>query len=168
MKKIAIFFGSSTGNTRLVAEILKSKITEMHVDLLDLYEHSIEKINEYQNIILGISTWGDEEPQEDWMKNFIDLKKIDLAGKTIALFGLGDQGIYKNSFADGLGIVYDSIKDKECKIIGDWSAHDYNFKQSKAIKDGRFVGLVIDEDQQSEYTEYRINEWLNQILPQFN
>ena len=51
--------------------------------------------------------------------------------------------------------------------MGYWSAEGYEFNESKALKDGKFVGLAIDEDNQSELTDSRIESWVAQIKPAF-
>ncbi len=42
-----------------------------------------------------------------------------------------------------------------------------DFEKSNAIVDDQFVGLVIDHENQSEQTDERLDEWLEQIKPAF-
>jgi flavodoxin I len=51
--------------------------------------------------------------------------------------------------------------------VGFWSTDGYEHSDSKAIKNGKFVGLAIDEDNQSELTDERIKKWVAQIKPEF-
>ena len=43
----------------------------------------------------------------------------------------------------------------------------YDFSESKAVKNGKFVGLAIDEDNQSDLTEERVKTWVAQIKREF-
>jgi flavodoxin I len=83
----------------------------------------------------------------------------------VALFGLGDQESYPGTFADALGKLRDSLKHTGCEFIGGWPATGYEFRDSEAIREGMFTGLVLDEENQPELSELRIDEWLKKILP---
>ena len=39
----------------------------------------------------------------------------------------------------------------------------YTFDESASVVDGKFVGLAIDEDNESDKTEERINAWVEQL-----
>ena len=92
------------------------------------------------------------------------LENIDLSGKKVALFGLGDQESYPETFADGLGILYEVLLTTGCRFTGSWPVADYAYERSTAVKGGRFVGLVLDEENQPEKTNPRIDKWLDDIL----
>ncbi len=47
--------------------------------------------------------------------------------------------------------------------MGQWPTEGYDFDASKAVKNGQFVGLALDEDNQSELTESRITTWVAQL-----
>jgi flavodoxin I len=104
--------------------------------------------------------------QEDWDLFLADLKSLKFPGKKIALFGSGDQESYPDSFADALGILYDVLMSSGFNIVGEWPVSGYDFFSSKAIRNGRFVGLVVDEKNQPDLTEQRVDLWLNQIIPE--
>ena len=55
MKKTLVVFGSSTGNCGNFAEIISKKI---NADVVDVNNINAEKLAEYDNLILGTSTWG--------------------------------------------------------------------------------------------------------------
>jgi flavodoxin I len=167
VKPIGVFFGSSTGNCETIAVMIKKKLHNYYVEVHDILETEPSKISEYDNLIFGVSTWGVGEFQEDW-KDFVE--KIDhdfLKNKVIALYGLGDQDTYSESFCDGLGVLYERIKGMDCKIIGSWPIDGYDFESSKATVNGSFVGLAIDEDTQPELTQERVNKWLEDIVGMF-
>jgi flavodoxin I len=166
--KTGIFYGSDTGDTEDVAKIMASIIGVDEVDLCDIGEASVEDFDKYERIIIGLSTWYDGELQSDWEDFFPNLDDIDFTGKTVAIFGLGDQEGYGTWFVDGIGIVYDKIMEKGAKVVGEWATDGYDFDESKAVKNGKFVGLAIDEDNQTHQTEERINKWLKQISGDFD
>ncbi|PVX52602.1 flavodoxin I [Balneicella halophila] len=156
-----ILYGSSGGNTADVAEKIKDAYGE-GVTAIDVADASEENLNG-EFIILGISTWGIGDLQDDF-EDFLDtLKEADLSDKTIALFGLGDQDGYPDTFCDGMGLVYEAVKDNCKKVVGFTSTDGYEFDESISEVDGQFVGLVIDEDNQSELTDGRIEKWVKQI-----
>jgi flavodoxin I len=164
MKKTGVFFGSSSGNTESIAE----KIAEsLDADLHNVANNPSDEIQQYQNLVLGTSTWGVGDLQDDWEGFLPDLEKADLSGKTIALFGLGDAVSYSDSFVDGMGIIYDVIKDKGCTIVGQVAAEGYDFEDSKANQEGKFVGLPLDEDNDSDLTNERLEKWIIEIKSKF-
>ena len=157
----AIFFASSTGNSEEIANKISVALND--IEVFDLAGTKIEKINEYDKLILGSSTWGDGELNDDWEDIWGDFCKLDLSNKTIALFGLGDQESYSDEFCSAMGIIYEQIAKSGAKIIGFTSTDGYYHDSSKAQIDDKFVGLVIDEDNQSDLTDERINKWTNEI-----
>ncbi|WP_026804554.1 flavodoxin [Aliarcobacter lanthieri] len=157
----AIFYGSNTGNCEDVAKKIAKKLG--NIDIFNLDKTKIEKINEYDKIILGASTWGDGELNDDWESAWDDFKELDLSNKTIALFGLGDQESYCDEFSNAIGIIYEHLQEVGTKVVGFTSAEGYYHDYSKAQINKEFVGLVIDEDNQSDLTDERIESWVNQI-----
>ena len=101
--------------------------------------------------------------QDDWYDGVKVLKESDLKEKTIALFGCGDAESYCDTFCDGMGIIYEDIKDSGCTIVGKVSAKDYSFSSSIAVIDGMFVGLALDDINESDKTEERIDAWVSDI-----
>lgn len=157
----ALFFASSTGNTEDIASKIASELGD--IDTYDISTEDINKINDYEKVILGVSTWGEGELQDDWDECWDDFCNLDLSNKTIALFGLGDQDGYGDEFCNALGIVYEHVNSTEANIIGFTSILDYDFEESKAQIGDEFVGLVIDEDNQDDLTEQRIKTWVDNI-----
>ncbi len=164
MGKTAIFYGSTEGNTESVAYKLKDLLGE--VDVFDVASASAEDLENYDNIIFGASTWEIGELQEDW-ETFIDvLDDADFNGKTIAFFGTGDADGYPDTFIDAIGIIYDRIKDSGAKFIGSVETDDYTFDDSRALVDGKFIGLPIDEDNEADLTDERLEKWVGAIKGQ--
>lgn len=167
MEKTGIFFGSSTGNGQLIAKIIRKKLGISNSDVHDVAEAKITDLLLYDNIIMGVSTWGNGEMQEDWKDFVSQLDSVNLSDKKIAIYGLGDQYFYCDNFVDGMGILYEHLALKNCSIVGSWPLDGYRFENSKAVRNGNFVGLVLDEDMQSEFTENRLKKWIKQLKREF-
>ncbi len=163
MKKTAIFFGSTTGNTEGVAKTIAEKL---NAETFDVSTIRASKIEEFDFIIMGTSTWGIGDLQDDWEIFLEDLESIDFTNKTIALFGLGDSISYADTFVDGIGTIYNSVKNRNGKIIGEIETDGYDFEDSTAIINGKFIGLPIDEDNESHKTNTRIEKWVEQLKNQ--
>lgn len=166
MEKVGIFFGSSTGNTESVAESIKSHFGDS-ADLYNVADTPASKIEEYTNVIIGTSTWGVGDLQDD-MEGFVsNLGSVNLRGRVVALFGLGDSMSYGDTFCDGMGHVYEALKGKGCDIVGEVSTDGYEFDASHATDGGDFVGLALDEDNQSDLTAGRIDAWVGVLKSRF-
>ena len=165
MKKVGIFFGSTSGTTKAAAESIQKAVGK-DAEIHNIKGIDPEVIATYTNVIFGTSAWGIGDMQDDW-EDFVDsLNEIDFTGKKIALFGLGDQHEYPESFVDGLGTLYCRLPQKD-GVVGLWPTDGYKFYFSLAEKDGSFVGLVIDDHHQPEMTEERIQTWVKQLKKEF-
>lgn len=162
MANIGIFYGSMTGNTQGVAEKIQA-IFGQDADMYSIADVAADTLNMYQYLLLGSSTWGIGELQDDWYDGLEKLDKVDLSNKTVALFGTGDPDGYPDSFVDAIGILYEKVIAKGAAVVGFWPTDGYEYDASKAEKDRRFVGLVIDENNQSHLTEERINKWVEEL-----
>ena len=163
MKKTAIFYGSSTGTTEAVANLLASKLGIAPADVHDAGKLTADLAGSYDVLILGTSTWGYGELQDDWNDAVETLKKMDLSGKTVALFGCGDSESYSDTFCDGMGILYEDLKDSQCKFIGFVPDTDYTYNSSVSAVDGHFVGLAIDDVNEGDKTDERVSAWTDEI-----
>ena len=66
-----------------------------------------------------------------------------------------------------MGILEEKITGLGGTTIGSWSTEGYDHEDSKAVKDGKFVGLALDDDNQSDLTDGRIKEWVKQLKTEF-
>ena len=161
MGSTAIFYGSTEGNTEAVAGKLKDLLGD--VDVYNVDSASADDMQKYDSLILAASTWEIGELQEDW-ESFIDvLDDVDFNGKTVAFLGTGDADGYPDTFVDAIGIIYERIADSGAKFIGQVDPDDYTFDESRAIVDGKFIGLPIDEDNESDLTDERLAKWVAMI-----
>lgn len=168
MEKIGLFYGSDTGNTESIALKIREKISVENVYIIDMYDAKVEDFATYDKIILGLSTWHDGQLQSDWDTFYDQFKEVDFSGKTVALFGLGDQFVYCDYFIDGVGIIAEIVLNNGGKIVGKWPTKGYEHTESKAeITEGEFIGLALDEDNQFDQTEERLEQWVAQIKKEF-
>lgn len=169
MAEIGLFFGSDEGNTESVAQRIQQCMGETLVDVLDIGDATQLDFTRYDKLILGIPTWDFGQIQSDWDDFWNDLQAVDFTGKTVALFGLGDQFGYGDFFLDAMGMLHDVVVANGATIIGHWPTDGYEFDASKAKIEGDdfFVGLGLDEDQQEALTNGRIVQWCEQVALQF-
>jgi flavodoxin I len=164
---VGIFYGSNGGATQRVAELIKD-ILGVEADLIDIADANIDDFDKYTELILGTSTWGEGDLQDDWDDIFDDFKKVDFSGKVVAFFGNGDQEGYPDNFLDGMGTLYKQAVENGANVIGDgWSKDGYDFESSTAIVDDAFVGLAVDEDNQDDLTVSRVTQWVDGIKEYF-
>lgn len=168
MSKIGLFYASSTGNTEKIAQLIKEKMSNSEIDLHDVAKAVGNAMEKYDLIIIGVSTWGEGELQDDWEDYIHNLDSINFSQKTVAMFGLGDQEEYYDNFLDAMGTIYYKILEHGANVIGSWSTDGYDFEESTAVNSGEFVGLALDEDNQYDLTNERIDRWIEQITPYFN
>ncbi|OHC64660.1 MAG: flavodoxin [Rhodocyclales bacterium GWA2_65_19] len=169
--KIGIYFGTDTGRTRRVAKQIAQKLGERAATPLNITRVSVEQFLAHEVLILGTPTYGDGElpglsaglALESWEEFLPRLQGRDMAGKTVALFGLGEQEKYGGEFVDGLILLHDAVLACGARVIGAWPAEGYRFKASQALIDGRFVGLALDQVSQTALSEDRIDAWLAQL-----
>lgn len=157
----AIYYATSTGNTEDIAKDINEKIG--NIDIYDIANDGFKNIKNYDKLIFGISTWGSGDLQDDWESLWDDFISIDFSNKTIALFALGDQDSYEDEFVNALGTLYEHLRHTSANIIGFTSVNGYEHEESTAQIGEKFVGLVIDEDNQDDLTQDRINSWVDEI-----
>lgn len=171
MSTIGIFFGTDTGKTRKVAKLIKAKLGDRADDPVNINRASLADLLAYEVLILGTPTLGDgqlpgleaECMSESWAEFADELANADLSGKTVALFGLGDQESYPDAFVNALGELYDIVSEAGATVVGAWPAEGYAFTESSALEGGRFVGLVLDQDNQQAMTEERVTRWVSEL-----
>ncbi|MGL6162607.1 flavodoxin FldB [Microbulbifer sp.] len=166
---IGLFYGSSTCYTEMAAEKIRERLGAEWVDLHNIADGDIAAVENYDFLIFGIPTWDYGELQEDWENCWDELAQLDLHGKTAALFGLGDQEGYPQWFQDALGYLHAQVVTLGARAVGYWPAEGYQFEESKGLtEDGsRFVGLALDEENEFELSDERIDQWCAQVMREF-
>ncbi|MEA5451454.1 flavodoxin FldA [Leptolyngbya sp. CCNP1308] len=169
MTQIGLFFGTQTGNTQTIAEAIQSEFGgDGVVTLQDVADASPDDFADYPYLIIGCPTWNIGELQSDWEGLYDELDEIDFSGKQVAYFGVGDQVGYADNFQDAMGILAEKITGLGATTVGQWPTDGYEFDSSKAVQDGKFVGLALDEDNQPELTSDRIKTWVAQLKSAFD
>lgn len=173
MAKIGIFFGSDTGRTRKVAKYIAKQLGELAADPVNVNKATVDDFLSYDALIIGTPTLGEGElpglesgaQNESWAEFLPQLDGADMSGKVVAIYGLGDQDKYGNEFCDAMSFLYDTVTTCGATVVGPWPTEGYEFKVSQAVIDGQFVGLALDNDNQANLTDERVNTWLEQIKP---
>lgn len=167
---VALFYGSSTCYTEMAGEKIRQQIGEALVDIFNIHDEPIATALYYDYLIMGIPTWDYGELQEDWEEIWDELDELDFSGKTVALYGLGDQIGYPEWFLDALGYLYHKLVKQGAHLVGKWPAEGYRFESSKALTpDGDyFVGLALDEENEFHLSQERIDRWCAQVITAFN
>jgi len=162
MKKTLIVYGSTTGSCREYAEKIAAKLNAEVADVTNL---DTKKLAEYDNLLLGTSSWGAGEMQDDWYGGVKILKDSDLSGKTVALFGCGDSEGYSDTFCGGMSELYAAVAGSGAQVVGKVDASTYTYDDSESVVDGNFVGLALDINEEDAKTEERISNWIDDIRP---
>jgi len=168
--KIGLFYGSTTCYTEIAAEKIQATIGADLIELHNLKDEPLAHCLDYDFIIFGISTWDYGELQEDWESSWQNIADLDLSEKTIALYGMGDQIGYTEWLQDALGMLHEQVATQGARLIGYWPNKGYEFSASKALSADKshFVGLSLDEDNQYELSEQRIEQWCEQVLIEYS
>jgi len=159
MDKVKVIYGSSNGNTREAAMLIANELGGSAINVAGANAGDFDA----ELVVLGTSTWGIGELQDDWIAGLALLDTVDWSGKKVALFGLGDQDGFGDSYLDGLRELYDRLQANHATVIGHWSTEGYCHHSSRAEMNGEFVGLALDADNQPNLTEARIKEWCRQL-----
>ncbi len=160
MKSTIVVYGSSTGTCQAIAEKIAEKLG---VKALDVTKFDADVVASHDNLLLGTSTWGAGELQDDWYDGIEVLKSADLSGKTVAIFGCGDAESYSDTFCGGMAELYNAAKEAGATIVGSVSTDGYTFDDSEAVVDGKFVGLALDDLNEEDKTEGRVVAWIEEI-----
>jgi flavodoxin II len=168
--KIGLFYGSTTCYTEMAAEKIQTKLNHLVgntcVKLFNIKDCALSKTEAFDILIFGISTWDFGELQEDWESTWQDIAKLNLANKTVAIFGLGDQLGYAEWFQDAVGMLHDELLILGCDFVGYWPNQGYDFIASKALTEDKsfFVGLSLDDENQYDLTDERIDNWCHHLI----
>lgn len=161
--KVMVVYGSSTGNTKNVAEAIKSEMGDSVEYVKNITEIHPADLAQFEKVIVGVPTWHIGEIQEDWGAVLPEIEALNFQGKKVACFGLGDGKGYPETYVDAMAELVEKFEKKGAKLVGLWPTDGYDFKKSKAIRDGKFLGLVIDVENQDHLSDKRIKAWVAQL-----
>lgn len=173
MTKIGIFFGTDTGRTRRLAKDLAKKLGDLADAPVNINKAAPEDLLAFNALILGTPTLGEGAlpgldtggSMESWLEFLPKAEGLDLSGKVVAIFGLGDQDKYGEHFVSALRPIHDWAVARGATVVGRWPTEGYDYVDSDAVEDEHFVGLAIDQHNQAALTEERLAAWLVQITP---
>ncbi|GAA5316482.1 MAG: flavodoxin FldB [Candidatus Pelagadaptatus aseana] len=170
---IGLFYGSSTCYTEMAGEKIQQAFSQTPgapaVDTFNITDTPIVEAGFYDFIIFGIPTWDYGELQEDWEEIWDDIDELDLTGKKVAVYGMGDQEGYPEWFVDAMGYLYHKARKCGAEMVGHWPNQGYEFEASKALTtdQSHFVGLALDDETQFEQSDDRIRQWVAQLHHEF-
>lgn len=166
MKDTIIVYGSTSGNCESVANRIAKALGVASSSVISASNLTSELVGKAENLILGSSTWGSGDLQDEWYDGVEVIKSANLADKTVAVFGCGDSCGFSTTFCEAMKSLYDAAESAGANMIGNVSTDGYTFDDSTAVVDGKFVGLALDEDNESDKTDERIAAWVEAIKPE--
>ncbi len=167
MKNTALIYSFNTKKSGKIAEKIEKEFNDEAIEMVNAEEITGEKFSSYDQMILGVSTWFDGELPNYWDEFVPAIEELDLKGKKVAIFGLGDQKGYPENYQDGMGLMAEILEDRGAEIVGFTSNQGYTYERSRAERGDQFVGLAIDLENQSAKTDSRIAAWVKELKNQF-
>lgn len=164
MANITIIYGSTSGNTESAAKSIASALASHTVSTVEVSSASKASFEEAEVLILGSSTWGLGDLQDDWESAIDTLKSANLSGKKVALFGTGDADSYCDTFVDAIGILYEAAIEAGATVIGQTSAQGYSHSESRAQIDDQFVGLALSDSDSDN--DSKLSAWCEAVAAQ--
>ena len=133
-----VIFGSTTGMTEAVAGKIAQALgcEAVNVNAADAAAFDADLL------VLGSSTWGVGDLQDDWMAK-LDAVKGYFAGKKVAVFGLGDSIGFADSFCVAAETLATTAKDAGATLVGDV--------------------LKLDDTNEADQTDGKIAAWVETI-----
>lgn len=168
MNKTAIIYSFNTKKTGKVAELIKETFDNDMVEMVNAEEINESLFMSFDQIIMGVPTWFDGELPNYWDEFIPDLEDLNLSGKKIALYGLGDQKGYPENFLDGVGLMANILEKRGANLIGFTSVEGYEFESSQAVRGDQFAGLAIDYENQGSMNNERIAAWVESLKQEFS
>jgi flavodoxin I len=168
MNKAGIFYSFNSTKTAKAAEKIVAEFSdEYSIVTVNANDLTVELFLSFDNLILGVPTWFDGELPNYWDEFVPALEDLDLKGKKIAIFGLGNQIEYPENFGDALGIMGNLVLERGAKLIGYTSTDGYTYESSRAEVNGLFMGLILDQETQPRMSKERIANWVADLKIQF-
>jgi len=162
---VGLIYASEGGTTKEIAGRISNMIDVEHVDIDDMKD--AEDLAKYDALIVGTpthNTLADEyRSGVGWDDIIDDIKKLDMSGKIVACYGLGDSVCYSEGFCDAMEELHRTFKTAGATMVGYVDSSDYEYTESKSEIEGKFIGLPLDEMNEEDFTEDRLKAWLLQL-----
>lgn len=156
---VKVIYGSTTGTTESVAQQIAAALGTEAINVANASAADFAA----DLLVLGSSTWGYGELQDDWAANISLLENADFTGHKVAVFGMGDQSGFSDTYCDAMGIIAEKAKASGATLVGATSAAGYEHSASVADQGGTFCGLALDDTNQPDKTAERIAAWVAEI-----
>ncbi len=168
MSKIGIFVGTAGGTSMKIADALVETFGIEEDDVINMeedFDDVEDQMLEYDVLFIGSSTWGQGDVHFSWVDPVLEIEddEIDFSGKTVAFFGAGDTKKHGEHFCSALGKLHKTFTSAGAKAIGFIPKDDYDYESSLAEIDGSLCGCAIDEHNESDKTEQRIETWIGAL-----
>ena len=167
MNRTALIYSFNTKKTGKIAAQIKEGFNDPAIEMVNAEEITEDLFLSYDQIIMGVPTWFDGELPNYWDEFVPALEEMDLKGKKIALYGLGDQKGYSENFLDGVGIMAEILEAQGAMLVGFTSTEGYTFESSRALRKDQFTGLAIDYENQGSMNKERVTAWIEQLKNEF-
>lgn len=165
--KVGLYYATGSRATLRVAEMVSEELGEVCTRPMPIRAAEPTDLAKFRALILGA-------PSYLWSQGSVSALDFDyiepptddirdLEGKAVAVFGTGDQVNYPRNFADAVGIVADKMEQRGAAIFGSRDTSPFSFRRSQAVRNGRFIGLVVDEDNEQDKTRERVRAWVAQL-----
>ena len=168
MKKIALVYSFNSTKSAKIALKIADHFKKFEIVKLNAEDCKGDEFLLYDAFILSVPTWFDGELPNYWDELLPALERLDFSDKKVAIFGLGDQKNYPENFCDAVGILGDFFASLGAKIVGYTPSDGYTFESSKALKVNVLAGLLLDQENQSKFSDERILNWTRQLEIEFN
>ncbi len=121
MDKVAVIYGSSTGNTETAAKWVRDGLLAAGIkaEILNAADIKAASAAPYELIVFGSSTWGQGEIQDDFLSVYDGLTPEILSGKKVAVFGCGDSDMFPDNFCEAVDLIVEKVKECGAEIIGE-------------------------------------------------
>ncbi|MGL5917760.1 MAG: flavodoxin [Cetobacterium sp.] len=167
MKKIGIFYGTTSGITAGIVDEIEFYLKKVDYEVFDVAD-GIDQMSQLENLILVSPTYGVGELQKNWENVYEEFKNIDFSGKVVGIVGVGNQFAFGESYVGAMRKLYDVVEKNKGKVVGFTSTEGYKYEETEAVIDNMFIGLALDESNQDNETPDRIKVWIEEIKPLFN
>lgn len=138
MDKVHVIFGSTTGMTAAAADKIAAALGAKTINISSADASAFDA----DLLVLGSSTWGIGELQDDWAARLDDVK-ANFAGKKVAVFGLGDSQGFADSFCVAAETIANAAKDAGATLVGEI--------------------LKIDDTNEPDLTDDKIAAWVKTV-----
>lgn len=136
---------------------------------MEIGEADMETMSGHEMLFVGAPTWNTgadtERTGTSWDEFLYEkLPNVDLTGKPVAVFGMGDSNSYSDSFCDAIEEMHDCFQKQGATMVGYTPEGDHEFEESKSVRDGKFLGLPVDNVNGLYELDERVKPWAKEAV----